>query len=163
MEMIFGSNSRSKAQCIQEYVVLSAIVAGALIAMAVYFSRSLQGNYKNHSDNTGEQFSPRLSRYNSVKETLPFMKSSRTTSGEGSYEEIKKNQVTRTVDLEVVPVTESADEFFSAQAPSELKGIFTGTVIETDYAVENVKSVVDDFSAEKLVKDTLFREKEGDL
>jgi len=156
MKMIFGSNSRAKAQCIQEYAVLIAVAAGAVIAMAVYFSRSLQGNCKNYSDNTGEQFSPGLSRYNSVRETLPFMKSSRVTSGEGSYEEIQENQVTRTVDAEVVPVVESADEFFSEDAPVEVKNIFADTIIAVDYSVENAQSVVDDFSEKKLVEDALF-------
>jgi len=145
-----------KAQCIAEYAVFFAAIIAGLIAFQVYFSRSLQGNCKNYSDNIGEQFSPGLSRYNSVRETLPFAKSTRTTSGQGSYEEIKENQVTRTVDAEVVPVAKSADEFFSEDAPAELKNIFSTTIIATDYNVENVQSVVDDFSAGKLVDDSLF-------
>ena len=166
MKMRFGNNLPTKAQSVAEYCISIAAVIGALIAMSVYISRGLQGNYKTYTDSVGEQFSPHLSRYNSVRETPRFAKSGWSNSREGSREEIVKpsaedpsdtqeNQIVRTISADVVPVAESANEFFSPQAPPELKAIFSSE-IEIDYRVENVGSVVDDFSERKLVEDTSF-------
>jgi len=158
---------QAKAQAVKEYVFLFVGIAAALISLSVYFSRGLQGHCKQYTDNLGEQFSPYLSRYNSVKETLPFAKQNWSNSKNGSFEQIvlppsgsssdiQPIQITRTIDAVANRETQSASSFFSSEAPQELKNIFDAIAIDTDYNVGSSKSVVDDFSEVNLADDVLF-------
>jgi hypothetical protein len=161
------SQRQIKAQAVKEYVMLFAGVVAALISLGVYFSRGLQGHCKQYTDNIGGQFSPYLSRYNSIKETLPFAKQNWSNSKDGNFEQIvlppsgsssdiQSSQITQTTDAVITQVSENANSFFSSEAPGELKNIFAAIAIETNYNVGSRKSVVDDFSEVNLADDTLF-------
>ena len=73
-----------KSQSIVEYTLLVSLAIGSLIAMQIYFCRSLEGNYKNSTDKLGEQFSPHYSRYTLVRETQPYS-AQVTNSSSGGY------------------------------------------------------------------------------
>lgn len=49
---------RRRAQTVIEYAVLIAVVVAALLAMRIFFKRSLEGKIKESGDRIGKQFSP---------------------------------------------------------------------------------------------------------
>lgn len=161
-----------KAQSVTAYVVLSSAVIAALISLQVYFSRSLQGRYKQYSDSlaSGSQlFSSEFSSYKKIKETIGGIDSgSGRTYGFVDRTEIRPSgeQITtqqtvranRVISGRVNTETKNGDEFFSSGAPQELKDGFADVPIKSDYYIEEQSSVVDDFSDKKLVEDRLFGE-----
>ena len=58
------SRNRSKAQSTLEYVVLIAVVVGAILGVQQYVRRAVEGRGKQSADQIGEQWSSGDSRYN---------------------------------------------------------------------------------------------------
>lgn len=65
--MIFGKNK--KGQSSVEYVVLLILLMGAFIGMQNYLKRGVQGRWKAHIDELGDQYDPRVAETN-LRETL---------------------------------------------------------------------------------------------
>ena len=55
---------RTKGQSIAEYTFLIVIVLAALLSMATYFRRGIQGRWKVSVDQMGEQYDPRYAHSN---------------------------------------------------------------------------------------------------
>lgn len=68
MRFIFKEKYK-KAQSTAEYVVLFAVVVGALIVMSVYMSRSFQGRYRMLGDELGTQYEPGATTINNTTTT----------------------------------------------------------------------------------------------
>ena len=58
------SRNRSKAQSTLEYVVLIAVVVGAILGVQQYVRRAVEGRGKQSADQIGEQWSSGDSAYN---------------------------------------------------------------------------------------------------
>jgi len=55
---VFIKLNRRRGQSTLEYAILISVVIAALLAMAAYLKRGLQGKYKESADDIGEAFSP---------------------------------------------------------------------------------------------------------
>lgn len=61
--------NRNSGQSTLEYAFVIAVIVGALIAMQIYIKRSMEGKMKSTSDEIGEGYSARNSKYENITET----------------------------------------------------------------------------------------------
>lgn len=61
---------RKKGQSTLEYAIIIAVVAAALIAMATYMKRGVQGKQRESADKIGDQFSPKHTTYKYTTQQL---------------------------------------------------------------------------------------------
>lgn len=107
-----------KAQSTLEYVLLIAVVIGALVTMQSYMKRGLQGKLKESTDSIGDQYTPGLTigtyhMYTNSETTENY----RTHKGGGSFD-VGGNQAyfTETVGTQLTDQTQDihvlADEWW---------------------------------------------------
>lgn len=78
---MFCKFHKSKAQSVLEYVILLAVIVGALVVMQIYIKRGVQGRLREASDDIGEQFDPKHQDYTST--SLSTSTIHETTTKEG--------------------------------------------------------------------------------
>ena len=59
---------QNKGQSSLEYTILIIMLCGALLAISLYFKRSLQGRWKDTVDGLGDQYDPRYTKSNIIYE-----------------------------------------------------------------------------------------------
>ncbi len=166
---------RVKTQAVTSYVLLVSVVIAALIGMQVYFSRSLQGRHKRHTDSlvSGAQlFSPQFSRYKKINEVIGGVDPENNqaygyvsqTETEPSGKQITRqltNRINRVISGQIDSQAMSGQEFFSPDAPQELKREeFSDVEIRYNYFLDEgtQTGVSDNFSGNRLSEDRLFGE-----
>lgn len=181
-----------KSQAITDFVLVFALVVAALIGLQVYFSRSLQGSYKQHTDNiVGEAplFSPFYSDYDRISEQIGGedlqegaygftvqIESGPSVERNGKRYSSLSVQETNHINRVISGVIEAEwfrahcseshqdclEAFFLDSAPQDFKRKFEDDEVLAGYSVEEIGSVIDRFSDTKLIEDLLFSGLEND-
>jgi len=118
-----------KGQMFLEYSVLVAILAAALLGMQIYLKRSVQGKYRQISDDLGPQYSPKsaaavMNVNTPLGVTSTEQKLTWLTREDGSY-------VTDSYDLRVVGIeanTSIIDE--ATKDGTETVGVFEASLFD---------------------------------
>lgn len=97
------------AQSAIEYAITVAVIAGALLAMQVYFKRGVQGRLRDNVDNIGKQYDP-SSVNSSVNMNISTVVTNNSTSSESGDK--------------IVTVTDSTSDSTQTLSGSENVGAF---------------------------------------
>lgn len=78
---MFCKFHKSKAQSVLEYVILLAVIVGALVVMQIYIKRGVQGRLREATDDIGEQFDPKHQNYTSTTKSTSTVHEETTKEG----------------------------------------------------------------------------------
>lgn len=94
-----------RAQTTLECVAVVVCVVAALLAMQIYFKRSVQGRLKDNADNIGKQYDPASSASN-----ISYVQDSDSTSSTQMYIEDEKVKTVTTVTINSSSTNQSGTE-----------------------------------------------------